>query len=154
MKKTTLSNGITLITEKRSTKSVTIQVTVKAGSNHENEKIAGISHFIEHMLFEGTKNRTAIELANEIESIGGEINAATSTERTLYYVTVLKKYFDKAVDVLADLIQNPLFEEKAIEKERNVVLDEVNLVMDDPKRYQWVLFQRTLYKKHPARNPI
>jgi len=154
MKKTKLNNGITLITEKRNTKSVTVQVTVKAGSNYENEKTAGISHFIEHMVFEGTKNRIAIEIANEIESIGGEINAATSNERTLYYVTVLKKYFDKAVEVLADLIQNPLFEEKTIEKERNVVLDEVNLLMDDPKRYQWVLFQKTLYKKHPARNPV
>ncbi|MFH1211193.1 MAG: pitrilysin family protein [archaeon] len=154
MEKTTLKNGITLITEKRSTKSVTIQVMVKAGSNYENEKIAGISHFMEHMLFEGTKNRTAIEIANEIESLGGEINAATSNERTVYYITVLKKYFNTAVEVLADMIQNPLFDEKALEKERGVVLDEVNMVVDDPKRYQWVLFQKTLYKKHPAKNPI
>jgi predicted Zn-dependent peptidase len=154
MEKTTLKNGITLITEKRSTKSVTIQVMVKAGSNYENEKIAGISHFMEHMLFEGTKTRTAIEIANEIESLGGEINAATSNERTVYYITVLKKYFDTAVEVLADMIQNPLFDEKALEKERGVVLDEVNMVVDDPKRYQWVLFQKTLYKKHPAKNPI
>jgi len=154
MKKIILKNGITIITEKRNTKSVTIQVMVKAGSNYENEKIAGISHFIEHMLFEGTKNRTAMQIASEIESLGGEINAATSTERTLYYVTALKKYFDTAVDVLADIIQNPLFDEKAIEKERGVVLDEVNMVMDDPKRYQWILFQRQMYKKHPAKNPI
>ncbi len=154
MKKTTLKNGLTIITEKRNTKSVTIQVTVKAGSNYENEKIAGISHFIEHMLFEGTKNRTAIQIANEIESLGGEINAMTSTEKTIYYVTILKKYFQTAVEILADLIQNPLFDEKAIEKERSVVLDEVNLVIDDPKRYQWVLLQKQLYKKHPAKNPI
>ncbi len=154
MKKTTLGNGIILITEKRNTKSVAIYITVKAGSNYEPEKIAGISHFLEHMLFEGTKNRAAIKIANDIESLGGEINAATSTERTVYYVNILKKYFDVAVDVLADMIQNPLFDEKAIEKERSVVLDEVNMVMDDPKRYQWVLFQKTLYKKHPSRNPV
>lgn len=154
MKKTKLNNGITLIVEKRKTKSVTVQVTVKAGSNYENEKIAGISHFMEHMLFEGTKNRTALQIANEIESVGGEINAATSTERTIYYTTVLKKYLETAVDVLADLIQNPLFEEKTIEKERSVVLDEVNMVVDDPKRYQWTLFSKKLYKKHPARSPV
>lgn len=154
MKKTIMKNGLTVIVEKRKAKSVTVQVMVKAGSNYENEKIAGISHFIEHMVFEGTKNRTAIQISNEIESLGGEINAATSTERTIYYITVLKKYFDTAVDVLADMIQNSLFDEKMIEKERSVVLDEVNLVMDDPKRYQWVLFQKQLYKKHPARNPI
>lgn len=154
MKKITLKNGITLIVEKRKTKSVTIQVMVKAGSNYENEKIAGISHFIEHMIFEGTKNRTTMEIANEIESLGGEINAATSNERTMYYVTILKKYFDIAVDVLADMMQNPLFDEKTIEKERGVVLDEVNMVVDDPKRYQWILFQKTLYKNHPAKNPV
>ena len=154
MKKIILKNGLTVIVEKRKTKSVTVQVMVRTGSNYENEKIAGISHFIEHMVFEGTKNRTAIQIANEIESLGGEINAATSTERTIYYITVLKKYFDTAINVLADLIQNPLFEEKPLEKERGVVLDEVNMVIDDPKKYQWVLFQKTMYKKHPARNPI
>jgi predicted Zn-dependent peptidase len=154
MKKTTLKNGMTLLVEKRSAKSVTIQVMVRAGSNYENEKIAGISHFIEHMMFEGTKNRTTIEIANAIESLGGEINAATSNERTIYYITVLKKYFDIAVDVLADMMQNPLFDEKAIEKERGVVLDEANMVIDDPKRYQWVLFMKQLFKNHPAKNPI
>lgn len=154
MKKTILKNGITLIVEKRKTKSVTIQTVVRVGSNNENERIAGISHFIEHMLFEGTKNRKAIEIANEIESLGGEINAATSTEKTMYYINILKKYFDTAVDVLADMIQNPLFEEKTLEKERKVVLDEVNLTIDDPKRYQWVFFEKMLYKKHPTRNPV
>lgn len=154
MKKTILKNGITLIVEKRKTKSVTIQAIVRVGSNNENERIAGISHFIEHMLFEGTKNRKAIEIANEIESLGGEINAATSTEKTMYYINILKKYFDTAVNVLADMTQNPLFEEKTLEKERKVVLDEVNLTIDDPKRYQWVFFEKMLYKKHPTRNPV
>ena len=93
MKKTTLSNGLTIITEKKQTESITIQVNVQVGSNQEPEKIFGISHFIEHMLFEGTKNReNSTLIANEIERLGGELNAYTSNERTCFYIKVYKKH--------------------------------------------------------------
>ena len=154
MKKTTLSNGLTIITEKKQTESITIQVNVQVGSNQEPEKIFGISHFIEHMLFEGTKNReNSTLIANEIERLGGELNAYTSNERTCFYIKVYKKHFLKALDVLADILQNPLFNPKQIEKERQIILKEINMVKDEPRFYQWVLFQKTLFKKHPSRNP-
>lgn len=154
MKRFVLKNGLTVLLKQRSTSSVTVEVTVKVGSNDEPLKLKGISHFMEHMLFEGTKRRNAQQIANEIESIGGEINAMTATERTSYYVVVLYKYFDRALDVLSDIIQNPLFDEKTIEKERGIILDEVNLTTDDPKIHQWILFQKLLYRKHPCRYPI
>lgn len=154
MHKIRLNNGITVITQKKRTDSVTIQVIVKTGSNDEKDGIRGISHFIEHMLFEGTKKRTYLQIANEIESLGGELNAATSNEITFYYIKILKKHFSKALDVLSDLVQNPLFSKRSIEKERKVILSEAKMTYDDPRFYQWVLFSKALYKKYPAKYPI
>lgn len=154
MKRFILKNGLTVLLKQKPTNSVAVEVTVKVGSNDEPLRLKGISHFVEHMLFEGTKKRSAQQIASEIESIGGEINALTSSGRTSYYVVVLSKHFDRALNVLSDIIQNPLFDEEMIEKERRVVLEEINLTMDDPKIHQWILFQKALYKKHPCRYPI
>lgn len=154
MKRFILKNGLTVLLKQRPTNSVAIEVTVKVGSNHEPLRIGGISHFLEHMIFEGTKKRTTQQIANEIESIGGDINALTAAERTSYYIVVLHKYLNRALDVLSDIIQNPLLDAKMMGKERKVVLDEINLSMDDPKIHQWRLFQKILYKKHPSRHPI
>lgn len=145
MRKIKLKNGLTIIYDKQPTKSVSIQVTVKVGSINETKQNNGISHFIEHMLFEGTKKRTTQEIANEIERLGGEINAATTTERTFYYIKILNKYFDKALDVVSDIIQNPKFDIKSLEKEKKVILNEINLVNDEPRFYQFILFQRLLF---------
>ncbi|MBU4501496.1 MAG: insulinase family protein [Nanoarchaeota archaeon] len=153
MKRFILRNGLTVLLKQKPTNSVAVEITVKVGSNNEPLKLKGISHFIEHMLFEGTETRNARELANEIERLGGEINAFTSNERTGYYVVVLYKHFDKALEILADMFHNPLFDEKMIEKERKVILDEVNMTYDDPKIHQWYLFQELMYKKHPCRYP-
>ena len=96
-----LKNDLTVIYEKADTNSLTIQVTVKTGSNNEKNGIRGISHFIEHMLFEGTKSRqTSMEISNEIESLGGEINAYTDNIRTCFYIKVPKKHAEKAFDIL------------------------------------------------------
>lgn len=154
MQKYTLKNGLTLLFEKRATKSTAVEVTVKTGSNDESKKIRGISHFIEHMLFEGTTTRKdSREIANEIEKLGGELNAYTSNERTAFFAKVLNKYFEKALDILSDIIKNPLFREESIEKERKVILKEINMVTDEPRFHQWILFQKTLFKKHPTKNP-
>ncbi|MFH1276654.1 MAG: pitrilysin family protein [Candidatus Woesearchaeota archaeon] len=154
MKKEVLSNGLTVIYDKRKSNSVVVQVMIKVGSNHENETEKGISHFLEHILFEGTKNRpTNKEISHEIEKIGGDINAYTTNERTCFYVRVLKKHFSKAVDVLADILQNPLFREEDIKREKNIVLKEIEMVDDEPRFYQWVLLQKTLFKQHPCRYP-
>ncbi len=154
MKRFVLKNGLTALVKQKPTNAVAVEVTVKVGSNHEIPKLRGISHFLEHMLFEGTKKRNAQQIANEIERVGGEINALTDNERTSYYIIVLRKHLELALDVLSDLIQNPLFDEKIIEKERKVVLDEISLTTDDPKIHQWVLFQKSLYKKHNCRYPV
>ena len=154
MKKYLLKNGLTLLFEERPTKTVAVEITVKAGSNNETEKISGISHFIEHMLFEGTKTRPlGREIANEIEKRGGELNAYTSNEKTAFFAKVLNKHFEKALEILSDLIKNPLFDKKNIEKERKVILKEINMVTDEPRFHQWILFQKTLFKKHPTKNP-
>lgn len=154
MKKLRLKNKLIIILEKKLTQTITIQATVKTGSNSENKKINGISHFIEHMLFEGTKKRKNSRIiSNEIESLGGELNAYTSNERTSFYVKVPKKHTGKALDIIADILQNPLFSEKTIEKERRVILKEINLHKDEPRFHQWILFTQTLFKKHPAKLP-
>jgi predicted Zn-dependent peptidase len=154
MDKLKLKNNLTIILEKKPTQTITIQATVKTGSNNETEEISGISHFMEHMLFEGTKNRKDSQIiSNEIESLGGELNAYTSNERTCFYIKIAKKHFNKALDIVSDIIQNPLFTEKTIEKERKIILKEINLHKDEPRFHQWVLFTKALFKKHPARRP-
>ncbi|MBI2647320.1 insulinase family protein [Candidatus Woesearchaeota archaeon] len=126
----------------------------KVGSNYETKELAGVSHFLEHMLFEGTKKRKdSREIANEIEKYGGEFNAYTTGDRTAFFIKIINKRFDKALDILSDIIVNPVFDKSKIEKEKEVILKEINMVNDEPRLYQWILFQRNLFDKHPARNP-
>tara|TARA_B100001971_G_scaffold52574_1_gene47699 strand:+ start:15134 stop:16342 length:1209 start_codon:yes stop_codon:yes gene_type:complete len=154
MKKYKLKNRITILFEKNRSKSVAVEVMVKVGSNDENIEINGISHFLEHMLFEGTKKRKdSREIANEIEKYGAEFNAYTSNDRTAFFIKIINMRFDKALDILSDMIINPLFSKKTIEKEKQVILKEINMVTDDPRQHQWMLFQKNLFEKHPARNP-
>ncbi|MFC1801729.1 M16 family metallopeptidase [Nanoarchaeota archaeon] len=154
MQKFKLKNGLTVIYLEKPSQSVAVEVLVDVGSNNESLEEAGISHFIEHMVFEGTRKRgSSREIANEIEKIGGELNAYTSNERTCYFARVLNKHFDKALDVISDILQNPLFREEDIEKQRKIILKEVGLVTDEPRFFQWILFGKSLFKKHPAKNP-
>ena len=118
MQKLTLPNGIKVLFEKKQGNAVVIQVMVKVGSNDEAKSERGISHFLEHMLFEGTVKRpNNWEISNEIEKIGGDFNAYTTSERTCYYIKVLKKHFSTAVEILADIFQNSIFKEEHIVKE-------------------------------------
>ena len=154
MKKYKLRNGITIIFEKNRSKSVAIEVMFKVGSNYENKESSGISHFLEHMLFEGTKKRKdSTTIANEIEKYGAEFNAYTTNDRTVFYIKIISKKFDKAIDILSDIVANPLFSKKTIEKEKQIILKEINMVTDDPRQHQWILFQKNLFEKHPAKNP-
>ncbi len=151
----TFKNGLKVIIEKKPVETVTIHVSVNVGSNNETPDNNGISHFVEHMLFEGTKKRPdARVISNEIESIGGELNAYTSNERTCFYVRVPKNHFNRGIDIISDIIQNPIFDNRKIEKERKIVLKEIKLHMDEPRFYQWILFQSTLFEKLPARMPV
>ena len=154
MEKFRLKNNITIIFKKTSSKSVAVEVMFKVGSNYESSKIMGISHFLEHMLFEGTKKRNDSRIiANEIEKYGGQFNAYTGEDRTAFFIKIINKRFEIALDILSDIIANPLFDKNKIEKEKQVVLKEINMVTDDPKQHQWVLFQKNLFEKHPAKNP-
>ena len=154
MRITKLPNGLTVIFDRMPADSIAIQALVAVGSNYEQPNVAGISHFLEHMLFEGTTKRTAQQLTNEIERYGGEFNAATSNEKTIYYIIMPKKHFKIALTIMADILQHPTFKPKIVEKERNVILNEMSVLNDDPKVYQWILFYKHLFKRHPARNPI
>lgn len=154
MQKVVLPNGLTIIYEAKKSKSVVVEVLSKVGSNQEKFRERGISHFIEHITFEGTIKRPTNQLiSNEIEKVGGDFNAYTTNERTCFYVKVLKKYFPLAVEILADILHNSLFNKKEIEKEKKVVLKEIDLVNDEPKFYQWILLQKNLFQKHPIRHP-
>ncbi len=153
MKKAALKNGVKVIVYPTDSESVTIQATIKAGSNYESDKIRGISHFIEHLVFEGTKKRSGQEIASSIEGIGGEIGAFTTNTRTAYYVKVLKKHLKKAGDVLLDMIMNPVFKPDAIEKERKIIISEISMREDEPRSYQWELFHKKLYTRSNARYP-
>ncbi len=154
MKKKRLKNGITVLSKHRNTDTVTILVHVGTGSNNEHPKIAGISHFLEHMIFEGTKTRSNREIAEAIENVGGEFNASTANERTVFYAKLPKKHFELGLDILSDILINPSFDPKIFEKEKKVVLEEIKMIKDQPLSYQWVLFEKTLFKKHPTKNPV
>ena len=154
LRRYSLANGLTILHDSRESEVITIQITIKIGSIHETKEIAGISHYLEHLLFEGTKKRKDSKIiSNEIESRGGNFNAYTTNERTAYYVTIHRDFFDVALDVLADMMQNSTFNKKPVETERKVILDEINLVTDEPRNHQWILFFKTLFQNHPVKNP-
>jgi predicted Zn-dependent peptidase len=154
MEKCRLKNGITLLFEKNNSKSVAVEVMFRFGSNFEDRKSLGLAHFLEHMLFEGTKNRkNSREIANEIEKYGGEFNAYTTGDRTAFFIKIINKKFEKALDILSDMVANPIFDDRIIEKEKKVVLKEINMVTDDSRLHQWILLNKVLFENHPVKNP-
>jgi len=150
-----LKNGLTVVYFKRKLETVAVNLTVNVGSNDEPNGIKGISHFIEHMIFEGTEKRpTSLKIASEIENLGGEFNAFTNNERTSYYIKIPKQFFKNVIDVLSDISINSSFINKFIKKEKGVVLNEIGALYDDPRLYQWVLFEQALYKKAVMKHPV
>jgi len=140
-----LSNGTILLHEKRDLPITSISIASKVGSTNEIKNIKGISHFIEHSLFKGTKKRSQKEINKEIENVGGHLNAFTSYEVTAYHAKVPSRHFDRAFDVLADMTQNPAFPEIEIEKEKKVILEEIKMLHDDPKRFLFEKVFESLY---------
>ena len=133
LKIVTLDSGVKLIMDKMdSVNSTSIGIWCGTGSVNENPDEYGISHFIEHMLFKGTKNRNAYQIVQEMDSIGAEINAFTSKEKTCFYAKCIDENLYKAADVLVDMIENPLFDSKELEREKLVVIEEINMNADDP----------------------
>lgn len=155
-KKTVFKNGLTLITVpiKNST-TVTTEVFVETGSKYETSRQAGLSHFLEHMCFKGTHRRPTSEIiAKELDELGAQYNAYTSTELTAYYVKGKSEHTDKFIDVLADMYLNSVFDKNELEKEKGVILQEINLYQDKPERIASILFNQTAYGDQPAGRPV
>ncbi len=149
--KTSLKNGLTVITVPlKSTKAVTLLLMVGAGSRYESKKINGISHFLEHLFFKGSKKYpTTIEIANIIDGIGAIDNAGTEKEWTDYWVKCSSEKVDTALDVLSSMLKEPLFEAEEVEREKGVIIEELNMYRDDPKSYIDVLGEMLLFGDTP-----
>lgn len=154
-RKDTLSNGIRVVSETLpKSRSVSIGVWVKVGSRHEPQEIGGISHFIEHLFFKGTEKRTAKDIAIEMDSLGGEMNAFTSQETTTYYAKVVDEHLPVAVDILSDILLGSKFDPIEMEKERKVILEEIKGVEDTPDDYIHEFFTSTVWPDNPLGRPI
>ena len=153
-KKTVLHNGAILITETMSdVRSVAMGIVVGAGSGYEVDKNAGISHFIEHMAFKGTKKRTAFDIASEFDAVGGRMNASTGKELTTYYAVTQDKHMDVAVDVLSDIFLNSVYDEKEMELEKGVIVEEIKMYEDTPDELIHDLFTEVIYHGHSLGRP-
>jgi len=145
-----LTNGITVVTEVLPyLKSASFGVWIKAGSAYENESNNGIAHMIEHMLFKGTGSRSAKQIADEMAKIGGNINAFTSKECTSYYATCLSSHLPLAIDIISDMLLNSLIDEKALKKEKSVILEEIDMYEDSPEDLVHDMLQQQIWNKHP-----
>jgi predicted Zn-dependent peptidase len=151
----TCQNGVRIVLEPISTvRSVAIGVWIGTGSRNENPENNGISHFLEHMFFKGTKTRSAKEIAESFDSIGGQVNAFTSKEYTCYYAKVLDTHSQFALEVLADMFFNSTFVEEELKKEKNVVFEEIKMYEDTPDDIVHDLLSRAVYGGHPLGYPI
>jgi predicted Zn-dependent peptidase len=142
-----LSNGMTVIMERRELPVVAFGITNKFGASHEESKIKGICHFIEHLVFTGTKTRTHEDISREIEKKGGILNAFTSNEVTSFWFKLPSEHIFAGIDIFVDMLNNPTFEEKKFEKEKKVIVEEIKMYHDDPKRDVFELIEENLYKK-------
>jgi len=142
-----LENGMVVLLEKRSIPVVSAGFAVRNGGVNESSNEKGISHFIEHMLYKGTPTRNAKKIAEEIEKNGGELNGFTDELLTAYWCKMPSKHLDIALNVLADMIKNPLFDEKELEKEKQVIFEEIKMRKDDPRTYVFDKIQSCLYEK-------
>jgi len=155
IRKTTLPNGLTILTERMEhIRSVAMGVWIRAGSRHEMPEVNGISHFVEHMVFKGTKSRSAQRIAREVDAIGGNLDAFTGKETVCFNVKVLDEHVRTALDVLSDLVLNPVFADEDIVRERGVILEEIKMDEDNPDYLVHEIFTQNFWKDHPLGKPI
>lgn len=154
-KKEILPNGVRIVTEEMPyVRSVSLGIWIAAGSRDENTRNNGAAHFIEHMMFKGTEKRSAKEIAETLDAVGGQLNAFTSKEYTCYYAKVLDEYFDISLDLLADMFFNSSFKEEEIEKEKNVIIEEIKMYEDTPDELVHDFFAKTIWKGHALGRPV
>jgi predicted Zn-dependent peptidase len=150
-----MPNGLTLITEEmKHIRSISIGIWVKTGSRDEDREWNGISHFVEHMVFKGTQHRSAEEIARQVDSIGGNIDAFTAKECISFSMKVLDEHLPVALDVLSDLVLNPVFDDQDIKRERGVILEEIKMDEDNPDYLVHEIFTQNFWKDHPLGRPI
>ncbi|MBW1998469.1 MAG: insulinase family protein [Deltaproteobacteria bacterium] len=149
-RKTVLENGLRIVTESLGHfQSLSLGIWVNVGSREEREEENGISHFIEHMIFKGTRTRNPLQIAKQLDAIGGLSNAFTGKENTCFHARVLSKHFYELADILSDIFLNSIFDPKEMDRERQVILQEINMVEDMPDEHIHVLFNRLLWVEHP-----
>src|ERR1700757_4415094 len=152
---TTLKNGVRVITEVMPhVRSISVGIWIGSGSRRERGEQNGISHFIEHMLFKGTTTRSAEDIARSVDSIGGNLDAFTGKEMVCYNTKVLDEHLPIAMDVLGDLVLNPLFRERDLEKEKGVILEEIKMDADSPDYLVHEMFSSNFWKDPPLGRPI
>lgn len=145
-----LSNGITVVTETMPyLRSAAFGIWVRAGSANEDDSNNGIAHMIEHMMFKGTIKRTARQIADEMAKIGGNINAFTSKECTSYYAVTLSEHLPMAIEILGDMLNNSLIDEKALKKEKGVIIEEIDMYEDSPEDLVHEMLQQRIWRDHP-----
>jgi predicted Zn-dependent peptidase len=152
---TALDNGMRVLTDRMdSVETVSIGVWVDVGTRHEPSQINGVAHLLEHMAFKGTEHRSALDIAAEIEAVGGHLNAYTSREHTAYYAKVLRENLALAVDILADILQRSVFDPKELERERAVILQEIGQANDTPDDIIFDLFQERAFPDQAMGRPV
>ena len=152
---TKLDNGLTVVTDRiEHVETVALGVWVDVGARHETKEVNGVSHMLEHMAFKGTARRTAQDIAEEIEAVGGHLNAYTSRENTAYYVKVLKEDVGLGLDIISDILQNATLDQDELERERQVILQEIAQANDTPDDIVFDYFQRTAFPDQPIGWPV
>lgn len=150
-----LDNGLALLSESMpDLRSVSLGVWLRQGSRHEPAAINGISHFIEHLVFKGTERRSSLEIAREIDAVGGQMDAFTAKESTCFYIRVLDRHVDLALDLLTDIVRHPRFDPEDIEKERKVIAEEIHMVEDTPEDLVYDMLYSSRWAGHPLGRPI
>ena len=152
---TKLDNGIQIVTETIPfVRSISFGIWVKVGSQNETSNLNGISHFIEHMLFKGTSKRSAKDIADQMDAIGGQMNAFTTKQMTCYYTRILDDNFDKALDIMADMFLNSTFDKTEMDKEKKVIIEEINMYEDTPEELVFEIMNENVWKDSSISYPI
>jgi predicted Zn-dependent peptidase len=155
IRRTDLPNGLIILTEEMPhVRSVAMGAWIRAGSRHEESPVNGISHFVEHMVFKGTTTRTAQQIAREVDAIGGNLDAFTGKETVCFNIKVLDEHVPKALDVLSDLVLNPVFAEEEVARERGVILEEIKMDEDNPDYLVHEIFTQHFWQGHALGKPI
>lgn len=155
IRRTVLPSGLIVLTERMEhVRSVAMGVWMRVGSRHEIPELNGISHFVEHMVFKGTKSRSAQRIAREVDAIGGNLDAFTGKETVCFNIKVLDEHIPTALDVLSDLVLNPVFASEEIARERGVILEEIKMDEDSPDTLVHEIFMQNFWKGHPLGKPI